>query len=297
MQVDKQHFYLQSILDRLKNDFTPEAHNKGLQFLVRDCRYVVVSDPTLLELILRNLVSNAIRYTERGEVRVHCEAVADKLRIQISDTGIGIPVDEQQRIFEEFHQLNNPERDRSKGLGLGLAIVRRTADLLQHHLNVVSEYGSGSVFTLAVELGNGESARRDAAPLIPEPMATDTPLLFIVIDDEQSVRDGMQERLRLWGYAVITAADQKQALELLAHTDHSPDGIIADYRLRENHTGIEAIRAIQAVYGADIPALIITGDTAVEQLREVNDSGYLILHKPVAPAKLRAFLRSVQRHN
>lgn len=297
MQMDKQHFYLQSTLNRLKNDFTPEAQKKGVQLKIPDCQHVVISDPTLLELILRNLVSNAIHYTEYGEVSIRCEPRVDKLLIRIRDTGIGIPVVEQQRIFEEFHQLNNPERDRSKGLGLGLAIVKRTADLLKHDIDVESEYGKGSVFTISVERGNEASARHDATLLTPEPAIMDTPLLFIVIDDEQSVRAGMQERLRLWGYKVITAADQTQALDLIKQSDRIPDGIIADYRLRENRTGIEAIRAIQALHGQDIPALIITGDTAAEQLREVDESGIQILHKPVAPAKLRAFLRSVQRRH
>jgi DNA-binding NtrC family response regulator len=132
----------------------------------------------------------------------------------------------------------------------------------------------------------------DSKPAVPDSTQSAHSALFVVIDDENSVRTGMQERLQLWGYNVIIAADQEEAIVLLQQSARKPDGVIADYRLRNKHTGIEAIKAIHSKFGSDIPALIITGDTAAEQLREVNDSGFQILHKPVAPAKLRTFLRN-----
>lgn len=296
MQVEKQHFRLQPMLDRLRNDFEPQSNEKGIHLLLPDCNDVLFSDPSLLEQILRNFISNAIRYTEKGEVRVDCETHDGKLLISIKDTGISIPPDEYARIFNEFHQLNNPERDRSKGLGLGLAIVRRTADLLGHPIDVHSEKGKGSVFSIMVEIGNRTEVVEDIKADSTDTPLTGRPALFVIIDDEVSVRAGMQERLTRWGYNVITAADQDEAINELRRSGMTPDGIIADYRLPNNRTGIDAINAIHAEYGDDIPALIISGDTAVEQLREVNDSGHLILHKPAAPAKLRTFLRNIQRH-
>jgi two-component system, sensor histidine kinase len=295
MKVEKQHFLLQPMLDRLKNDFESQSIEKGIHLLIADCNDVLYSDPNLLEQILRNLISNAIRYTEKGEVRMDCVPHDGKLLISVNDTGIGIPSDERDRIFDEFHQLNNPERDRSKGLGLGLAIVRRTANLLAHHIDVHSKPGKGSVFSIMVEIGNRNEVVEDIKPDSIDTLLSGRPVLFVIIDDEVSVRAGMHERLTLWGYNVITAADQDEAIDILRQAGQKPDGIVTDYRLRNKRTGIDAIKAIHAEYGNDIPALIITGDTAIEQLREVNDSGYLILHKPAAPAKLRTFLRNIQR--
>ena len=297
MKVDKHHFRLQPILDRLRNDFEPQAHEKGIQLIIPICNDIVYSDSALLEQILRNFVSNAIRYTQTGTVELRCGYNNDQLAIRVIDTGIGIPVEERERIFEEFHQLNNPERDRSKGLGLGLAIVRRTADLLGHPIDVFSKNGQGSVFSIHIEQGKHEKVLEQKNPVFNDTSSSYEAALFVVIDDENSVRAGMRERIALWGYDVVCAADLDEALAGIRHTGRKPNGIIADYRLRNNRTGIEVIKAIHAEYGDDISALIITGDTAAEQLREVNQSGYQMLHKPVAPAKLRTFLRNAKRQS
>jgi signal transduction histidine kinase/CheY-like chemotaxis protein len=295
MKVEKQNFRLQPIFERLRNDFAPHAEEKCIQFILPRCNDVVYSDPSLLEQILRNFVSNAVRYTQTGVVRIECERQNQQLLIKVIDSGLGIPAEERERIFGEFHQLNNPERDRSKGLGLGLAIVKRTASLLDHPIEVQSEQGKGSVFSIRVKLGRPEDVPANIEVVTKDTIHADSTALFVVIDDEESVRAGMQERLKLWGYEVIAAANLEGALDKLRQSKRRPDGIIADYRLRQNRTGIEAVRAIHAEFQGEIPALIITGDIAVEQLREVNDSGFQVLHKPVAPLKLRTFLRHAQR--
>lgn len=293
LKVEKTAFRLHPLFEKLDNDFHPQAREKGLRFIWPTCSYAAYTDPTLLAQILRNYISNAIRYTDHGEVKITCETDGKFIVINVIDTGIGIHTDEQQSIFEEFHQLSNPERDRSKGLGLGLAIVQRTASLLGHSINIVSQPGKGSTFSITLEQANiGESEDR-VTPEIENKIENDSTYI-IVIDDEASVREGTQSLLNVWGCNVVTAADKNEAMAQLRQQNRSPDGIIADYRLRENQTGIEVIHAIHAEYNDKIPALIVTGDIAVENLREVNSSGFQVLHKPVPPAKLRSFLRNIQ---
>jgi len=294
MIAEKSNFDLQPLFEKLANDFNPEASEKGITIIWPTDSYAVHSDPNLLEQILRNYISNAIRYTHKGEVSITCEGDGDLLTIKVIDSGVGIPEEEQQAIFKEFHQLSNPERDRSKGLGLGLAIVQRTAKLLGHAIGVESQPGAGSTFSITVDQVNiTESTGASKASFKRDAEHKETALL-VVIDDEVSVREGTQSLLELWGCDVITAVDKYEAIARLREGNRIPDAIIADYRLPKNETGVDAIRAIYAEYSEEVPALIVTGDIAAERLREVNSSGFQVLHKPVAPAKLRAFLRNVQ---
>ena len=294
MMAEKTDFNLQSMFEKLANDFDPEANEKGIAIAWPKASIAVHSDPTLLEQILRNYIVNAIRYTHEGEVLIVYEGDGKLLTIKVIDTGVGIPEEEQQAIFNEFHQLGNPERDRSKGLGLGLAIVQRTAKLLGHEINVESQPGVGSTFSITVDQANiMESTGINKADFKRDAEHKETALL-VVIDDEISVREGTQSLLELWGCDVITAVDKYEAIAQLRQSNRMPDGIIADYRLPKNQTGVEAIHAIYAEYHSNIPALIVTGDIAAERLREVNNSGFQVLHKPVAPVKLRAFLRNIQ---
>ena len=294
VQVEKTDFYLQPLLDKLINDFDPLANEKGLRIDCPACPYAVHSDLTQLEQILRNYVSNAIRYTDSGVIKVTCITDDKGITINVIDTGLGIEMENQDIIFDEFHQLSNPERDRSKGLGLGLAIVQRTAKLLEHSIKVESQSGKGSTFSVSVPQAHSveEFTMDDSAIIQNTPQESNE--LIIVIDDEASIREGMQNLLQQWGYEVICAGDKEEALSLLRQQDRLPDGIIADYRLRKYKTGIEVIQAIHSEYDKHIPALIVTGDTSVDELREVNSSGFQVLHKPVAPLKLRAFLRHIQ---
>lgn len=294
MKVEKSSFDLRPLFEKLANDFNPQAREKGLRMEWPGSTYAVYTDQSLLEQILRNYVSNAIRYTNSGSILITCNEIKEQIHIQVADEGVGIPEEDQQAIFEEFHQLSNPERDRSKGLGLGLAIVQRSAKLLGHDIGVESALGKGSTFSFSVE--PGQMAKELSTTNI-TPTSSDEPTdsaLIIVIDDEVSVREGMQSLLQIWGCDVIAAYDLKDALNQTRQQTKVPDGIIADYRLRDKQTGIEAIQAIHAEYNKNIPALIVTGDIAVDRLREVTGSGFQVLHKPVAPVKLRTFLRNIQ---
>lgn len=295
MKVEKIDFSLQPMFEKLANDFNPEANEKGLELDWPDCGFAVHSDQALLEQILRNYVANAIRYTVSGKVQITCEENSGLLTISVVDTGPGIPEEEKEEIYKEFHQLGNPERDRSKGLGLGLAIVQRTANLLEHPIHVESQLGKGSTFSITVgQVSIVDNPVELVASSVEHTNNQAKAALVVVIDDEANVREGTESLLNAWGCDVITAASKDEALSRLAQCEIMPDGIIADYRLRENQNGIDAIHAIHEKYGCKIPALIVTGDTAAELLREVNSSGFQVLHKPVAPVKLRTFLRNAQ---
>ncbi len=293
IQVEKTKFYLQPLFNKLVNDFEPLAQEKGLQINCPPCDYAVQSDLVQLEQILRNYISNAIRYTSKGSIKICCVADAGNITIHVIDTGLGIDEKNQHLIFDEFYQLTNPERDRSKGLGLGLAIVHRTAKLLDHPIYVDSQFGKGSTFSVCIpQAHNVEVHDMDShhIKLNHQPVSNE---LIVVIDDEASIREGMQSLLEQWGYQVISAADEEQVLNLLRQQNRTPDGIIADYRLRDYKTGIDVIYAIHDEYNKEIPALIVTGDIAADRLREVNASDFQVLHKPVAPVKLRTFVRHI----
>lgn len=281
-------FPVDAVLARMESGFGPAAREKALKFRVVPCRVGVRSDPVLLERVLLNLVANAVRYTERGGVVVGCRRRGDKLRIEVWDSGTGIPQDKQQEIFQEFSQLGNAERDRSKGLGLGLAIVERLVRLLNHSIAVLSTSGKGSVF--AIELPRATTPVRAVAEP-PRVMGVELHnMVVLVVDDEALVREGMRELLASWGCHVVIAASGEEALARLSADDRLPDLIVSDYRLPEGETGIEVIERVQSALPVRVPAVLISGDTAPERLREAMASGYHLLHKPVQPAKLRALL-------
>ncbi|MDO8262270.1 MAG: ATP-binding protein [Gallionella sp.] len=284
-----QSFLLQPLFNKIENEFAPQADAKGLVYRSRETPLAAQSDPMLVELILRNLVSNAIRYTEHGGVLVACRQRGNQAVLEVWDTGIGIEPAHQQEVFHEFHQLGNPERDTRKGLGLGLAISDGLARTLDHGLSLASTPLCGSVFRLALPIAT-------AALPIKGPVAArgNTGALnarILVIDDDEAVRAAMLHLLRNWGCECEAAESIEDALAM-ART-HAPDVIVSDYRLREQRTGAEAIAALRALLGSSLPALLITGDTAPERLREAQASGIPLLHKPVSPSELYSGLMEV----
>jgi two-component system, sensor histidine kinase len=295
LQPAREHFRFADLCARLLNDYRPEAQAKGLQLECGQCDAVLYSDPTLLEQVLRNYLSNAMRYTLAGIVKISSHVVGSTLQIDVKDTGIGIPADQHGEIFKEFHQLANAERDRTKGLGLGLAIVERISRLLDHPLQVQSEPGKGSCFSIVVPLGDPGRVVVEKNSLV---TAFDdiAGLCAVVVDDESDIREGMRALLDQWGCVVVSAASDDEAVRLLRVNEQTPDAILVDYRLRDERTGIEAIVRLRNEFGLHIPALIVTGDTAPERLREAKQGGYELIHKPVYPASLRAFLRNAHRH-
>lgn len=268
-------------LQRLQQEFQPAAHSKGLTLRL-DCPggAYVESDPVLLERVVRNLIDNAIKYTPSGGVEISTQRDGELWKLAVRDTGLGIAADEQARVFEEFYQLGNPERDRAKGLGLGLSIVSRLVDLLDLHLELQSQPGLGSCFTLSI-------AAVDGAELPPAVAAPDLTALqnlrVLVVDDEEPVRLAMQTLLGAHGCQVLLAGSTREAM--VKALVQRPDIVLADMRLRGTDDGLSAIRSLRSALPG-LPALLISGDTAPERLREAHEAGLPLLHKPVAAEEL-----------
>lgn len=276
------------VLNRLRSMFTIPAQEKNLKLRLRPSPFTLNTDSTLLFRILSNLVSNALRYTESGGIVVGCRRRGNQVSIEVWDTGIGIPAEHQERIFEEFYQLNNPERDRSRGLGLGLATVRRVAQLLDHPVQLTSRPGIGSRFAILVPIADPAHIQATAVTIEQKVPNLLGGKFIVVIDDEASVRLSMLSLLESWGCKCLTATDANEALHVI--NGSRPDFIIADLRLRGEDTGIEAIHALRARLGDTIPAVLVSGDTATEQLRKVSAAGLTMMHKPVKAVRLRALL-------
>ncbi|QJE72332.1 PAS domain S-box protein [Aerophototrophica crusticola] len=276
-------FALDPLLRQLAAEYCPRAAQKGLRLHVVPTRAWVRSDPSLLERMLRNLIENAIRYTDRGGILVGCRHRAGRVQVQVVDTGIGIPLNRQREIFEEFVQVSNSERDRDQGLGLGLAIVRRLSVLLAHPLILRSRPGRGSLFSLEVPTVPAE-IRIQPRPTTDGNTCRGT---VMVVDDEAIILMGLATMLESWGYQVLAANSERQAIDRLAQSDKPPDLILADYRLRDGKTGPDVIRSLFLLMGREVPALILTGDTDPARIAETERSGFGILHKPILARELR----------
>ena len=286
---------LDPLMQRVRLEYDPAASQKDLSLGVVPSSLFVRSDPVLLERIMRNLVANAIRYTDRGRILIGARRTAESVRIEIWDTGRGIPKDKHEEIFQEFRQLENPERDRRKGLGLGLAIVERLVKLLNHSLELTSELGKGSVFAISVPRGRREEfvpGEADGQIVVDRDVAD---ALILVVDDEPAVREGMLALLAKWRCEVIAAESCTEMLEKLVSVRRMPDLIVSDYRLRGEENGIEVVARLREEFNAQVPALLITGDTGMEELRQAEESGLHVLHKPLNPSRLRALIANLRR--
>lgn len=288
-----QAFNLADLFERLSVEFRPLASEQGNELKFRPVSTTVMTDPEMLERMLRNLVGNALRYTKNGRILVAARIRNKQLEIRVIDTGLGIPADKLDEIFIEFHQLHNMARDRRQGLGLGLAIVKRLDNLLQHELKVVSKLGHGSCFSITLPMVS-KSMATQFHPNKTAPSSLNNTLAgcrLLVLDDDVAVREGMQGLLTQWGCKVITASSYPEAIVYLEKEKLPIDLLIVDYRLPEPVSGIEAARLLQSRVGYPLGVLIITGDTGPERLREADASGFPLLHKPVQPAKLRSTLQ------
>lgn len=286
VEVHRRPFSVGPLLDRICRDHADEARAKSVSLVLKRSTVVIDSDPVLVERILRNLISNALRYTDRGRIVVGCRRRSATVSIQVWDTGRGIPLDQQDRVFQEYYQLGNSERDRTKGLGLGLAIVRRLTDLLGCRLTLRSEPGVGSCFEVSIPIST--IAARTADPEPEEWSGAQARGLIVVIDDERAIREAMSSLLIGWGHEVVTAGSGDEAMRRLSTCPVRPNLVICDYRLREGENGIAVIERLRSDYNETIPAMLITGDAAPERLAKAQASGLLLLHKPVSNSKLRA---------
>jgi CheY-like chemotaxis protein len=235
-----------------------------------------------------NLVSNAVRYTSRGGLVVGCRQRDEVLRLEVWDTGAGIPADQRQDIFAEFYRLGEPERDRRAGLGLGLAMVDRLCRLLDHPIDLTSTVGRGSRFAIRVPIVSAreESTRRPVTSAAPPDMMDGR--LVVIIDDDPLVLEGMGGLFRSWGCEVIPSSTDNAVAARVAEHQQTPDLIVSDYHLSDGKTGIDAIERLRREFRSDTPAFLISGDTNPGPLREARAGGLQLLHKPVAPMTLRA---------
>lgn len=279
---------LRDLFRDLRDEFAAEAHQRGLELRIVESDLLVDSDPMMLRRILNNLLSNAFRYTKAGSILLGCRRRGNTVEIQVLDTGSGILANQQAMIFEEFVQLQNPARDRTQGLGLGLAIVRRTAELLQHPLRLISVPGRGSMFSITVPRAH----RMTSSPQPGRPSAAaDITAAIMLVEDEKDVFDAMVRLLTLEGHRVYAGRSVGEVLkihtEALMAGDAPVDLIVADYRLEHGTTGLDAIQALSAHIGRRVPAIIVTGDTSPSRLKEVSASSVRILHKPITGEELR----------
>ena len=285
-------FPLGPVLERLEAEYAPRFAAKRLDLRVVLTGLSIESDATLLGRILGNLIENALKYTEHGGVLVGCRRRGGMLRIEVWDTGIGVPPDRMEDIFDEFVQVGNPARDRTQGLGLGLAIVKRLARLLGHRLEVRSRPGNGSVFSIEVPAGAAAPCA-SAPPPLPAPAEVAAGILAVIIDDDVIVLHGLRAMLETWGYAVVDAEAADTAVARVEALGRAPDVVIADFRLRDGRTGVEAIAALRGAFGAALPGILLTGDTGPGLLAEAAELGLVTLHKPVPPAELRRLMQDL----
>lgn len=261
---------------------------RGQRLRLRPTSLWVESDPLLLERILHNLISNALRYTPGGTILVACRKRGRKVRIEVRDNGPGIAPEAQEAIFQEFVQLDNPERNRAKGLGLGLAIVRRLTDLLEHPLQLKSSPGRGSLF--AIELPS-------AAPGIltdhhqPAPAQALARLRVVLVDDDELALASTTGLLESWGCQVNAADTGAALLATLRPGDEAPDIIVCDYQIAGTGDGLQLIEQLRGHFARQIPAVILSGDTSPATATAIQQADIPLLHKPVRPAKLRALLQ------
>jgi signal transduction histidine kinase/CheY-like chemotaxis protein len=280
-------FRVDELMRQIELEFAPLAATKGLDLTFVPCSLVVRSDRRLLRRLLQNLVSNAIKYTPTGRVLIGCRRRDNDVRIDVYDTGVGIPQSKWRDIFVEFHRLDQGARI-ARGLGLGLSIVERVARVLGSRIELESESGHGSHFAITVprssdapmELPARESARVDSSQL--------AGITALCIDNEPSVLDGMETLLRGWGCDVIKAASLALALTAISESSAVPSGLLVDYHL-DHGNGIEAIIALRRRFG-DLPAILITADRSPDVRELARSEGVQILHKPLKPAALRALL-------
>lgn len=275
---------LDEMFEQLRSDFEPQAADKGLRLIVERCPEAALTDRELLRRLVGNLLSNAIRYTNVGQVRLCCVCTGEGLQIEVRDTGIGIPRDQLERVFEEFYQVDRGTQ-RPEGLGLGLSIVRRLAALLQTPITVESEPGRGTVFRVALARAEIRAPER----AVPASASGASGGKILIVDDEVEVAEATALLLELEGYTVLVASSEREALDRV--TAEAPDAIVSDYHLRGGETGLGVVAAVRKKLDQDVPVVFLTGDTARSTLSETRVERAVVLNKPVRADDLLEALR------
>jgi signal transduction histidine kinase len=289
-------FPLAPLFARVDAAFAEVAATRGLCLRVVATRTWVDSDPLLLERILFNLVSNAVRYTERGGAVLGVRRRGAFLAIDVCDSGVGISTTERGRIFDEFYQVNAAERHGKQGMGLGLAIIRRLAALLRHEVEVDSAPGRGSRFSILVPRATPDDAAQSVAPALASSIPTFGGALIAVIDDELNVVEGIRAWLAQSGAVVVGASSGKDMLTALGEHGRYPDLIVADYRLGGGALGTDAVALLRHELGLHIPAMLISGDSSTEAISAMREASLHVLLKPVLPQELHLLVERLLTH-
>jgi Na+/proline symporter/signal transduction histidine kinase len=287
MKAELSNFRIEDILRPLRLEFGPQAKERGLKLTFVPCSATVRSDRRLLRRLLQNLVSNAIKYTPKGRVLVGCRRMGDRIRVEVWDTGLGIPLEKQKSVFREFERLANAAKT-APGLGLGLSIVERLSKVLHHKIRLASTPGKGSLFSVELPVAAAQPINVEApeAPVAHQPLAG---LIVLAIDNEPRILEGMKSLLGGWGCRVVVAGSEKEAGAALAQLGILPDVLIADYHLDETN-GLELIPTLRRKIGAHLPAILITADRTPDVRDRAAALDIRVLNKPVKPAALRSLL-------
>jgi len=298
VRAEPRTFAIDGLLARLKEEFTYHAQARSLVLRVVPCRLLVCSDPRLLEQMVRNLLSNALKYTEHGKVLLGCRRRGAALSVEVWDTGVGIPDEELKAIFEEYHQIGNAARERSRGLGLGLSIVRRLGGLLGHRIQVQSRQGRGSVFTIEVMRPAGDAsvppelAEGGAGHGMGQAVRTGA---VLVVEDDPEVRGLLELLLTAQGHRTMAVADGPAALELLAGGTFRPDLILTDYNLPHGMDGLQVAARVRDELRGPVPAIVLTGGVPAGAAQAIALQDCLQLDKPVKPAELTQAIQGLLR--
>jgi CheY-like chemotaxis protein/anti-sigma regulatory factor (Ser/Thr protein kinase) len=291
LRPSKSDFPLNDIFDALANDFRETATEKGLQWRLVRAGIVLHSDKRMLREMIRNLLSNAVRYTDRGSILVGCRRAGDKVRVEVWDTGVGIMGEQMPRIFEEYYR-GPPQYGQTVGFGIGLAIVQRLANILGHQVAVRSTPGKGSVFSVEVPLGREQTKAEVQTEL---PLDTSEALVsgtILVIEDEGSVRVALESWLKSEGLDVMSVASGNEALALVTKQGIRPDLVLSDYNIPGALNGIESVQALRSALSWKIPAIIITGDTRSQVIEAIAKHDVGVAVKPVKADQLMELIRS-----
>ena len=282
-------FSVNNILISIFQSFLPLAKDKELDFRIVPSSLYVESDPALLERILGNFMSNAIRYTDKGSVLIGCRRKGSEVSIEVWDTGCGISDDQMSLIYEDFYQVENKERDRGKGLGLGLALAKRLSDSLDHKIDSKSSLGRGSCFSVTVDLA--ENKADTSQDEIFMNIMNLSGINILLIEDDIDVLKATKQLLESWGCNVKTARNKDEVMNLIKEDPYkNPDIILADNRLPGDASGIDITYLIQEKLQTSIPCVIMTGDVERSHVQGIIDQGFPVLLKPIQPAKFRAML-------
>jgi signal transduction histidine kinase len=282
-------FPINNIFTSIFQSFAPLAKDKNLQFRIVPSNITVRSDPDLLERILGNYMSNAIRYTEAGSVMIGCRRRGNKVSIEVWDTGCGISEDQMPNIFEDFYQIENKERDRSKGLGLGLALAKRLSLSLKHIIECKSTLGGGSCFSVLVEIGEAKNSEVQLEAI--SNIMDLTGARILLVEDDIDVLKASIQLMESWGCIIDAGRDLDEIKNIIRSPDYLlPNIIVADNRLPGNASGVEVVKLVQQELGSVIPSIIITGDVERSHIQSIKEKGLPVLLKPIQPAKFRAIL-------